>query len=198
MELSTPGHVPSASVGARQVGAIASLGAFAALMIGGTLMAIPVESHLGLLGPVMLAAISVFDVFTLPALHERLRGHAALVLIATGCALIGDLLGVVARLIQTSAVAAAGRGLSESAQTLDIQQQVLNTGGFLLVSVSFTAFGVLFMKAGARLLGIAGLAAGVLTSLGQFPTLEVAFYVANLAYLTWYAALYHALKTPRT
>ena len=48
-----------------------------------------------------LAAVSLFDLGTVPALHDRLSGHGpALVLCGAGTAAVGDMLGIVGRLLQ--------------------------------------------------------------------------------------------------
>ncbi len=136
--------------------------------------------------------------FTVPALHLTLaRRGPALVLIATGCALIGDLLGVVGRLTQRAAVSRRLGGRPDVGfDVLDLLQQTLNTAGFCLVAVSFTCFGVLFRRAGSRALGAAAMLAGVLTGIGQIPPLQPAFYLANLAFIAWYAGLIVTFRRP--
>ncbi|MEI2731337.1 MAG: hypothetical protein V9G08_04915 [Dermatophilaceae bacterium] len=184
----------------RRLAATAAVGALVALLAGGSLMAIPRPGPaqgsgwpgaLALLGPAALAAISCLDMFTVPALHRSLRlTGPTLVLVATGCALVGDLLGVTGRLAQLTSVLADLRGLPGGAVlSMDLLQVTLNTAGFLLISVSFAAFGVLFVRAGSPRLGGVAVAAGVLTAVGQLPGLQVLFYVANAAFLAWYAAL---------
>lgn len=206
-----PESAPATEVGwpARRLGSWAALGALAALLLGGSLMAVAaaprppgVTAGLGLAllhgGPAALAALSVLDMFTVPALHQTLRRHGpVLILVATGCALIGDLLGVTGRLTQLSAVAGAAQGWpAPQSMVLDLLQTTLNIAGFLLVSVSFSAFGVLFVRCGARVLGAVAVAAGVLTAAGQLPGLAPLFYLANAAFLAWYAALFLSFRRP--
>lgn len=76
---------------------------------------------------------------------------------------------------------------------LAIVEQTLNTAGFALVSVSFACFGFA-MLGFSRRLGWVGLSAGVCTALGQVPGLEVAFSLANLAFVAWYVGLAVTLR----
>lgn len=118
-------------------------------------------------------------------------------MVATGTALTGDLLGVVGRLTQLAAVTSESLGGREDqAETLQLLQTTLNTGGFVLVAVSFTTFGVLFARADRRRLGLVAILAGTLTAAGQLPNLQVLFYLANLAFVAWYAALIATFRTP--
>ena len=57
------------------------------------------------------------------------------------------------------------------------------------MAISFTAFGVLFIRNRSRRLGAVAVAAGVLTGLGQLPGLQVLFYLANVFFLAWYITL---------
>ena len=65
----------------------------------------------------------------------------------------------------------------------------INTAGFLLVSVSFTCFGLLMLRAFSRPIGWIAIVAGVFTLLGQIPTLAPLFMVANVAYIAWYVGI---------
>ena len=187
------------------------MAALAALLVGGVAMswvsrggpssaaAAATAGQLALLGPVALAAISLFDLFTVPALHQTLKSYGyALVLVATGCAGVGDLLGVAGRLSQASAVVTALDGGTGFAVALDTLERSLNTGGFVLVAVSFSSFGVLFWRAGERSLAIIAIATGILTGSGQFPGLEPLFYLANVGFLAWYIALVVRFRPSRT
>jgi hypothetical protein len=178
------------------------MGALVALLVGGVAMsltagggpssgaAVATAGRLALIGPVALAAISLFDLFTVPALHQTLKSYGyALVLVATGCAGVGDLLGVAGRLAQEAAVVTALDGGTGLAMALDTLERSFNTGGFVLVAVSFSSFGLLFWRAGERALAIIAIATGVLTGGGQLPGLEVLFYLANAGYLAWYTGL---------
>lgn len=185
----------------RALGRRAAAAALVALLVGGVAMsftagggssseaAVATAGRLAQIGPVALAAISLFDLFTVPALHQTLRTYGtALLLVATGCAGLGDVLGMTGRLTQEAAVASALGGDAFSA-ALDTLERCLNTGGFALVAVSFTCFGILFRRAGERALAIIAIATGVLTGGGQVPGLEMLFYLANAGFLTWYVAL---------
>jgi len=183
----------------RRLAAGAALGALGALLVGAALMAVPrrgldgnaLVGGLVLLGPAALAAVSLLDMFTVPGLHQTLHRHGpVLVAVATGCALAGDLLGVIGRLTQLAAVVSQGQQRPD-AQTLvlDLLQTTFNAGGFVLVAISFTAFGVLLIRGRSRRLGAVAVAAGVLTGLGQLPGLQVLFYLANVFFLAWYITL---------
>ena len=141
-----------------------------------------------------LALFSLFDLFTIPTLHLRLHaGHPTLVLLATGTAVVGDLLGVIGRLVQGAEVTAA-LASSSDANLLAILEQTLNTAGFALVSVSFACFGLAMLRGFSRWLGWVGLAAGVCTAVGQVPGLDVVFVLANLAFVAWYIGLAVTLR----
>jgi uncharacterized membrane protein YccC len=80
---------------------------------------------------------------------------------------------------------------------LELLQHTINTGGFVLVAVSFTVFGILFVRRGSRVLGVIAIVAGVCTMVGQLPSLEPVFYLANVAFIAWYislARLFHARR----
>ncbi|MGV8849108.1 MAG: hypothetical protein ACOH16_06145 [Propionibacteriaceae bacterium] len=184
------------------LGRRAAMAALAALLVGGAAMswasrggpssaaAAAAAGQLALVGPVALAAISLFDLFTVPALHQTLKSYGyALVLVATGCAGVGDLLGIAGRLSQAAAVVTALDGGTAFARALDTLERCLNIGGFALVAVSFSSFGLLFWRAGERALAIIAVATGILTGGGQVPGLEPLFYLANAGFLTWYVAL---------
>ena len=193
------------------VGRVAAMLALAALLVGGSLMAStapllaaagddlwrPVRENPGLFwsAALALALISLFDLFTLPALHLRLHaGHPTLVLLATGTAAVGDLLGVLGRLMQGAEVPAALSSAS-GANLLSIVEQALNTAGFALVSVSFTCFGFAMLGGFSRWLGWVGLVAGACTAVGQVPGLEAVFTIANLAFVAWYVGLAVTLRS---
>lgn len=194
----------------RDLGRGAAVAALLALLVGGTAMAltsgggpssaaaVASAGRLALAGPIALAAISLFDLFTVPALHQTLRSYGdALVLVATGCAGVGDVLGVVGRLTQEAAVVSAldGDGVSTALDTLEL---CVNTGGFALVAVSFSSFGLLFWRAGERALAIIAITTGVATGGGQIPGLEPLFYLANAGFLVWYIALIVRFRRPRS
>jgi hypothetical protein len=182
--------------------------ALAALMVGGGAMALTSRPGAGMAtilasiadhpvpfvaAGVGLALVSLFDLFTIPALHLCLgRYGRVLVTLATGTAIVGDLLGILGRLAQTAVVplvlqttAHAGTGI----EVLGVLDTTFNTAGFLLVSVSFTCFGLLMMRGFSRPLGCIAMTAGLFTLLGQVPILVPLFMVANLAYIAWYVGL---------
>lgn len=186
----------------RKLGRRAAAAALVALLVGGVAMsltsgggsssgaAVATAGRLALIGPVALATISLFDLFTVPALHQTLRSYGtALLLVATGCAGVGDLLGVAGRLAQEAAVVTALDGRTDGTAALDTLERCLNSGGFALVAVSFTSFGILFWRSRERALAIVAIATGALTGGGQLPGLEILFYLANAGYLAWYVGL---------
>ena len=188
----------------RTTGAWAALAALIALLTGGTSLAMlgasaassaaatSASPFFALLGAAVLAAISLFDMFTVPALHATLRSRGpALILVATGLALVGDMLCIVGRLTQYAAAGSAISGLSpDVSSALDLLEHTVNTDGFLIVSVSFASFGVLFWRYGVRWLGLIAIATGVLTGLGQVPALGVLFMGANAGFIAWYVGLF--------
>jgi hypothetical protein len=191
---------------ARAVAFVAAVGALVALLLGGSLLSVrPSTSVAGNAwltaaigaGAAALAALSVLDMFTVPALHLTLsRIGPRLIVLSTGCALTGDLLGLVGRLTQLAAQVSALRD-SSAAPVLELLQHTINTGGFVLVAVSFTVFGILFVRRGSRVLGVIAIVAGVCTMVGQLPSLEPVFYLANVAFIAWYislARLFHARR----
>jgi hypothetical protein len=195
------------------IGRMAALLALLALLAGGTLMAVggillakapgddawgPLRDQPGVFwsAAVLLALISLFDLFTIPALHQALRRFGpGLVLVATMTASVGDLLGIIGRLVQASEVPAASRAAAD-VDVLAALEQVLNASGFVLVSVSFVAFGVLMLRGFSRWLGWVGLLAGGCTAIGQLPGLSLVFYLANVAFLAWYVGLAITLRNP--
>jgi hypothetical protein len=195
-----------------EVGRFAAAAALLALLTGGTLMAAtgplvaaagadawrPLRENPGLFwsAAIALALISLFDLFTIPALHATLhRRHPRLVLVAAVTAAAGDLLGVVGRLVQGAEVPAAVASAS-GADLLAILEPTLNTAGFVLVSVSFTCFGLAMLGGRSRWLGVVGLLAGTATAVGQLPGLEGVFYAANIAFAAWYVGLVITLRRP--
>ena len=195
-----------------RVAATAAALALAALMVGGAGMALssrPGTSTAGVLaaiatnpwpfiaGGVGLVLVSLFDIFTIPGLHAALGRHGrVLVMIASATAVIGDLLGIIGRLVQTAVVpvglqtpATPGTEMLAAGQVLDVLDTTVNTAGFVLVSVSFTCFGVLMLRGFSRPLGWIAIVAGVFTLLGQIPTLTPLFMVANIAYIAWYVGV---------
>jgi hypothetical protein len=190
-----------------RLGGTAAVLALLALLAGGTAMAVvgapgtaQVLEAIGrnpwphLVGGAALALVSLLDMFTVPALHRVLLSNGpSLVTVATGTALVGDLLGVLGRLAQTASVVAASipdpSGAISALSVLDVLDATLNTAGFLLVSVSFACFGLLMRRGFSRVLGTVALGAGVCTFTGQFPGLAPLFYLANLGFLWWYLGL---------
>lgn len=198
-----------------RVAAIAAFLALAALMVGGVGMALTSQATsqqtstaviltaIGtnpwpfVAGGVGLVLVSLFDILTIPALHATLgRYGRVLILIASAAAIIGDLLGIIGRLAQTALVpvglqAAQGAGPETLAAglVLGVLDTTVNTAGFLLVSVSFTCFGVLMLRGFSRPIGWIAIVAGVFTLIGQIPALAPLFMVANVAYIAWYVGV---------
>jgi Domain of unknown function (DUF4386) len=141
----TPGLNPAASTNERafyRIGATAAFLALAALLVGGTgmaltsrpgtstadvLAAIGTSPWLFLAAGVGLVLVSLFDILTIPGLHATLgRNGRVLVVLASVAAIIGDLLGIVGRLAQTAMVpiglqsaSAAGTDLNAEALTAE-------------------------------------------------------------------------------
>jgi hypothetical protein len=194
-----------------RVAAISACLALAALLVGGVGMALTTAGGTSLAGTLVaidnnplpflaggigLVLVSLFDIFTVPGLHSALgRDGRILILLATVSAIIGDLLGILGRLAQTALVplglqaADNAAGLPGAALTLSVLDTTLNTAGFLLVSVSFTCFGLLMLRGFSRLMGWIAIVAGVFTLIGQIPVLTPLFAVANVAYIAWYVGL---------
>jgi hypothetical protein len=195
-----------------RVGATAAFLALAALMVGGVAMALTSRAGTStadvlaaiatnpwpfLAGGVGLTLVSLFDLLTIPGLHAALGRHGrVLILLASAAAIVGDLLGVIGRLAQTALVPiglqsanAAGTELLGAGRVLDVLDTTVNTAGFLLVSVSFTCFGLLMLRGFSRPIGWIAIVAGVFTFLGQIPALAPLFMVANTAYIAWYVGV---------
>jgi hypothetical protein len=195
-----------------RLAAAAACLALAALMVGGVAMALttrPGASSADVLaaiganpwpyvaGGVGLTLVSLFDIFTIPALHTTLGRHGpVLIVLASATAIIGDLLGIIGRLAQTALVpvglhTAGSPGTEQLAagQVLDVLDTTINTAGFLLVSVSFTSFGLLMLRGFSRPIGLIAIVAGLFTLLGQIPPLSPLFMVANVAYIGWYVGI---------
>jgi hypothetical protein len=198
-----------------RVGGSAAFLALGALMVGGVAMAL--TSRVGtstddvlaaiatnpwpfLAGGVGLTLVSLFDILTVPGLHAALGRHGrVLILLASAAAVIGDLLGVIGRLAQTALVpiglqtansgGGVGAELLGAGRALGVLDTTVNTAGFLLVSVSFTCFGLLMLRGYSRPLGWIAIVAGVFTLLGQIPALTPLFMVANVAYIAWYVGV---------
>jgi hypothetical protein len=142
--------------------------------------------------------VSLFDLFTIPALHATLGRHGrVLIVLASAAAVLGDLLGVIGRLAQTALVpiglqattGPAGTELLAAGHVLGVLDFTINTAGFVLVSVSFTCFGLLMLRGFSRAIGWIAIVAGVFTLLGQIPLLAPLFMVANVAYIAWYVGI---------
>ena len=194
------------------VAAAAAFIALAALMVGGAAMAMTSRAGTStaavlaaidtnpwpfLAGGVGLAMVSLFDILTIPGLHAALGRHGrVLILLASASAVIGDLLGIIGRLAQTAlvpvglqAASATRTELLAAGRVLDVLDTTINTAGFVLVSVSFTCFGLLMLRGFSRPIGWVAIVAGVFTLLGQIPTLAPLFLVANVAYIAWYVGI---------
>ena len=95
-----------------------------------------------------------------------------LIVLASVAAIIGDILGIIGRLAQTALVpvglqTAAGTEMLSAERVLDVLDTTINTAGFVLVSVSFTCFGILMLPGFSRPIGWIAIVAGVFTLLGQ-------------------------------
>ena len=192
--------------------ATAAFLALVALLVGGTAMAMTsrtgtstadILAAIGagplpfLAGGVGLVLVSLFDIFTIPGLHAALGRHGrVLIILASATAIIGDLLGIVGRLAQTALVPlgrqathGVGADLLAAGNVLTVLDTTVNTAGFVLVSVSFTCFGILMLRGFSRPIGWIAIVAGVFTLLGQIPALAPLFMVANVAYIAWYVGI---------
>lgn len=212
-----PQHTPATNphLSLYPIARVASALALVALLIGGSLMAAttplqlaapaddpwrPVREQPAIfaLAAVALALISTFDLFTIPALHQRLhRDHPTLIVVATITAALGDVLGVIGRLLQLAEVPAAMAANAHPA-LIAVVENTFNTAGFALVSVSFTCFGFAMLTGFRRWLGIVGVIAGVATALGQLPGWDAVFAIANLAFVAWYIGLIVGLRPAST
>ena len=207
----------AATVGARDrayfgVAATAAFLALAALMVGGVAMALTSRAGTSmtdvlaaidtnpwpfLAGGVGLTLVSLLDILTIPGLHAALGRHGrVLIMLASAAAIIGDLLGVIGRLAQTALVPiglqsnhGAHTDLLAAGHVLDVLDTSFNTAGFLLISLSFTCFGLLMLRGFSRAIGWIAIVAGVFTLLGQIPMLAPLFMVANAAYIAWYISI---------
>jgi len=194
------------------VAAAAAFLALIALLVGGSAMSLTARTGRSttealasistnpwpfVVAGVGLVLVSLFDIFTIPGLHAALGHHGrVLILVASATAVIGDLLGLVGRLAQTALVplglqpgGGRGAGTLAAGQVLGVLDTTINTAGFILVSVSFSCFGLLMLRGFSRAIGWVAIVAGVFTLLGQFPPLAPLFMVANLAYVAWYIAI---------
>jgi hypothetical protein len=194
------------------VAATAAFLALAALLVGGAAMSMTSGSGTStadllaaigtsplpfLAGGVGLVLVSLFDIFTIPGLHANLGRHGrVLIVLASAAAIIGDLLGIIGRLAQTALVPLArqatddvGTDLLAAGNVLNVLDTTVNTAGFLLVSVSFTCFGILMLRGFSRPIGWIAIVAGVFTLLGQIPALAPLFMLANIAYIAWYVGI---------
>jgi hypothetical protein len=204
--------VTSDSGAAYGVAAGSAFLALAALMVGGVAMAITSAAGTAtadvlaaidtnpwpfVAGGVGLALVSVFDILTIPGLHAALGRHGrVLIMLASATAVIGDLLGVIGRLAQSALVPVGlqrantpGDALLAAGHVLNVLDTTVNTAGFLLVSVSFTCFGLLMLRGFSRPLGWIAMVAGVFTLVGQIPALAPLFMIANVAYIAWYVGI---------
>ncbi len=200
-----------------RIGVFAALLAALALLIGGVALAISgsvstanVDQLLTVIdqkwltltiGYVAIILISLFDIFTVPALYTALRRDGKpLVVIAAITAVVGDLINVTGGLIQTAllplgtrligASNATSSVLLASAETVVVLESIFSTAGFLLVGVSFSCFGVAILRGTfGKWIGWVAIAAGILSILGQIPVLAALFMVANIAYLLWYIGI---------
>lgn len=186
--------------------------ALGALIVGGTAMAMTTRNGAStadtmtaiaaspwpfLAGGLGLVLVSLLDLFTIPALHAALgRYGRVLIVVASGTAVIGDLLGVIGRLAQTAVVPVGMQSarvgdpaLLSAGHVLDVLDTTFNTTGFVLVSVSFTCFGLLMLRGFSRPIGWIAIVAGLFTLLGQLPLLAPLFIVANVAYIAWYVGI---------
>jgi hypothetical protein len=194
------------------VAAAAALLALVTLLVGGTAMSLTARTGRSttealasistnpwpfLVGGAGLVLVSLFDIFTIPGLHAALgRDGRVLIMLATTTAVIGDLLGMIGRLAQTALVplglqTGGGKdaGALAAGQVLGVLDTTVNTAGFMLVSVSFSCFGLLMLRGFSRAIGWVAIVAGVFTLLGQIPALAPLFMVANVAYVAWYIAI---------
>ena len=195
-----------------RVAATAAFLALAALMVGGAAMALTspagtstaeVLTSIGtnpwpfLAGGVGLALVSLFDILTIPGLHAALgRDGRVLILLASAAAIIGDVLGIIGRLAQTALVPVGLQAshtpsleMLAAGRVLGVLDTTINTAGFVLVSISFTCFGLLMLRGFSRLIGWIAIVAGVFTLAGQIPPLTPLFMVANVAYIAWYVGI---------
>jgi Domain of unknown function (DUF4386) len=195
-----------------RVAAVTAFLALAALMVGGVAMAMTSQAGIStaeilaaigtnpwpfLAGGVGLALVSLFDILTIPGLHAALgRYGRVLILLASAAAIIGDVLGIIGRLAQTALVPVGLQTSNTSSiellaagRVLSVLDTTVNTAGFVLVSISFTCFGLLMLRGFSRPIGWIAIVAGVFTLAGQIPPLTPLFMVANVAYIAWYVGI---------
>ena len=195
-----------------RVAATAAFLALAALTVGGVAMALTsqagtstadVLASIGanpwpfIAGGVGLALVSLFDILTIPGLHAALgRDGRVLILLASAAAIIGDVLGIIGRLAQTALVPVGLQAshtpsleMLAAGRVLGVLDTTINTAGFVLVSISFTCFGLLMLRGFSRPIGSIAIVAGVFTLAGQIPPLAPLFMVANVAYIAWYVGI---------
>jgi len=195
-----------------RVAATAAFLALAALMVGGVAMALTSQAGTStadvlasistnpwpfIAGGVGLALVSLFDILTIPGLHAALgRDGRVLILLASAAAIIGDVLGIIGRLAQTALVPVGLQAshtpsleMLAAGRVLGVLDTTINTAGFVLVSISFTCFGLLMLRGFSRPIGWIAIVAGVFTLAGQIPPLTPLFLVANVAYIAWYVGI---------
>ena len=195
-----------------RVAAASAFLALAALMVGGVAMSLTSQAGTStadilaaigtnpwpfVAGGVGLTLVSLFDILTIPGLHAALgRYGRVLILLASAAAIIGDLLGIIGRLAQTAIVPVGlqtshttGTEMLAAGHVLGVLDTTINTAGFVLVSVSFTCFGLLMLRGFSRPIGWIAIVAGVFTLAGQIPPLTPLFMVANVAYIAWYVGI---------
>lgn len=130
------------------------------------------------------------------ALAALMVGGVAMALTAQTGTSTADLLGIIGRLAATALVPAGlqnpnavGTEVLAAGHVLGVLDTTFNTAGFVLVSVSFTCFGLLMLRGFSRPIGWIAIVAGGFTLLGQIPTLASLFMVANVAYIAWYVGI---------
>lgn len=157
------------------------------------------KSGIFMVAYVAVGLISLFDMFTVPGLYLISKaGSPSFALWAAILAIVGDILGVTAGLIQWNwlklgAAFAAGTdpaGIIANAGLIDMLETTFSSAGFLLVGPSFLFFGFTLLKSGfSKWLGWVGIAGGILTILGLIPALALLSLAANLLYLVWYVLI---------
>ena len=179
-----------------RVASAAAFLALAALMLGGVAMAL--TSQAGTSTAELLAAIGTNPwPFLAGGVGLALgRDGRVLILLASAAAIIGDVLGIFGRLAQTALVPVGLQTSNTSSierlaagRVLSVLDTTVNTAGFVLVSLSFTCFGLLMLRGFSRPIGWIAIVAGAFTLAGQVPTLAPLFMVANVAYIGWYVGI---------
>jgi len=146
---------------------------------------------------IAVGLVSLFDIFTVPGLYLTSKeGSQSFTLWAAILAIVGDILGFIAGVIQLSwlklsaGFAAGLAGALSNAQLVEVLEYTFTSAGFLLVGPSFIFFGIAILKSGfSRWIGWVGIAAGILTILGLIPSLAIISLGANLLYLVWYISI---------